>query len=68
MLSRFNQRLGARRLMRIVDKQVKKLIHRRVVKARTIALDVTFIKAYSRRNMDNRTGYSDPESRVGKTY
>ena len=68
VLSRFNQRLGARRLKRIVDKQVKKLIHRRVVKARTIALDATFIKAYSRRSMDNRTGYSDPESRVGRAY
>ena len=31
-----------------------------------MALDSTFIKAYSRRNMDNRTGYSDPESRVGR--
>ena len=26
----------------------------------------TFIKAHSRRNLDNRTGYSDPESRVGR--
>jgi hypothetical protein len=25
-------------------------------------LDSTFIKAYSRRNLDNRTGFSDPES------
>ena len=31
-----------------------------------MALDSTFIKAYSRRNLDNRTGYSDPESRVGR--
>jgi hypothetical protein len=29
-------------------------------------LDSTFIKAYSRRNLDNRTGYSDPESRIGR--
>jgi hypothetical protein len=29
-------------------------------------LDSTFIKAHSRRNLDNRTGYSDPESRVGR--
>jgi len=68
VLSRFNQRLNARRLRRIVDKQVKKLIHRRIVKARTIALDATFIKAHSRRSMNNRTGYSDPESRVGRAY
>jgi IS5 family transposase len=29
-------------------------------------MDSTFIKACSRRNLDNRTGYSDPESRVGR--
>jgi hypothetical protein len=29
-------------------------------------MDSTFIKAHSRRNLDNRTGYSDPESRVGR--
>ncbi len=68
VLSRFNQRLGARQLKRIVDEQVKKLIHHRIIKARIVALDATFIKAYSRRNMDNRTGYSDPESRVGRAY
>jgi transposase len=68
VLSRFNQRLGTRHLRCIVDKQVKKLIRHRIVKIRTIALDATFIKAHSRRNMDNRTGYSDPESRVGRAY
>ena len=68
VLSRFNQRLGTRRLRRIVDKQVKKLIRHRIVKARTIALDATFIKAHSRRSMDNRTGFSDPEARVGRAY
>jgi len=68
VLSRFNQRLGARRLRRIVDKQVKKLIHRHIIKTRTVALDATFIKAYSRRSMDNRTGFSDPEARVGRAY
>jgi transposase len=68
VLSRLNQRLGARKLRRIVDKQVKKLVRRRIIKARTVALDATFIKAYSRRNMNNRAGYSDPESRVGRAY
>ena len=68
VLSRFNQRLGTRRLRRTVDKQVKKLICRRIVKARTVALDATFIKAHSRRSMDNRAGYSAPESRVGRAY
>jgi len=68
VLSRFNQRLGARRLRRMVDKQVKKLLKKRYVNPRIIAMDATFIKAYSRRNMNNRTGYSDPEARVGRAY
>jgi len=68
VLSRFNQRLGAGRVKRLVDRQVKKLICRHVVKAKTVALDATFIKAYSRRSMDNRTGYSDPEAKVGRAY
>lgn len=67
VLSRFNRRLGTRRLKRIVDKQIKKLIKRHL-KPKIVAMDATFIKAYSRRSMDNRTGYSDPESRVGRTY
>lgn len=68
VLSRFNRRLGGRRVKRLVDWQVKKLIRRRAIKAGTVALDATFIKAYSRRSKDNRTGYSDPESRVGRAY
>lgn len=68
VLSRFNQRLGAERLRRIVDKQVRKLILHRIIKTGIVALDATFIKAYSRRSTDNRTGFSDPESRVGRAY
>ena len=44
----------------------------RVVKGKTLALDATFIKAWSRRDpFDDGKGLSDPESRVGrdgKTY
>jgi len=68
VLSRFNQRLGARRFRRIVDKQVKKLLKKHIANPKTVAMDATFIKAYSRRNMDNRTGFSDPEARVGRAY
>ncbi len=68
VLSRFNQRLGARRLRRIVNKQVKKLLKKHIAKPRIVAMDATFIKAYSRRNINNRTGFSDPEARVGRAY
>jgi len=66
VLSRFRSKVGPERLMRIVDHAVKELVTKGRIKGETLALDSTFIKAYSRRNLDNRTGYSDPESRVGR--
>jgi len=66
VLSRFRKRVGPERLMRIVDHAVDVLVKKGRIKNETLALDSTFIKAHSRRNLDNRTGYSDPESRVGR--
>jgi transposase len=66
VLSRFRSKVGPERLMRIVDHAVEVLVRKGRIKGETLALDSTFIKAYSRRNMDNRTGFSDPESRVGR--
>jgi hypothetical protein len=66
VLSRFRSRVGPERLMRIVDHAVEVLVKKRRIKGEALALDSTFIKAYSRRSLDNRMGYSDPESRVGR--
>jgi len=66
VLSRFRSRIGPERLMRIVDHAIETLVEKRRIKGETLAMDSTFIKACSRRNLDNRTGYSDPESRVGR--
>ena len=66
VLSRFRSRVGPERLMRIVDHAIETLVEKRRIKGETVAMDSTFIKACSRRNLDNRTGYSDPESRVGR--
>jgi len=66
VLSRFRKRVGPERLMRIVDHAVETLVEKGRIKGETLAMDSTFIKACSRRNLDNRTGYSDPESRVGR--
>lgn len=66
MLSRFRSRVGPERLARVVDEAIGMLVKKGRIKGLTLALDSTFIKAYSRRNMDNRTGYSDPESSVGR--
>src|SRR4030043_1645125 len=66
VLSRFRSKVGPERLSRIVDQTVEVLVKKGRIKGEGIALDSTFIKAYSRRNLDNRTGYSDPESRIGR--
>jgi transposase len=66
VLSRFRSKVGPERLARIVDQTVEVLVKNGRIKGEALALDSTFIKAYSRRNLDNRTGYSDPESRIGR--
>ena len=66
VLSRFRSKVGPERLMRIVDHAIETLVEKRRIKGEALAMDSTFIKAHSRRSLDNRTGYSDPESRVGR--
>src|SRR4030067_3807421 len=66
VLSRFRTKVGPERLMRIGEEVVEVLVKKGRIKGEAIAFDSTFIKAYSRRNLDNRTGYSDPESRIGR--
>jgi hypothetical protein len=66
VLSMFRKRVGPERLMRIVDHAIELLVRKGRIKGEALALDSTFIKAHSRRSLDNRTGYSDPESRVGR--
>jgi transposase len=66
VLSRFRTKVGPERLARIIDQTIKTLVEKGRIKGDALALDSTFIKAYSRRSLDNRTGYSDPESRIGR--
>ncbi len=66
VLSRFRSKVGPERLSRIIDEAIGTLVKKGRIKGEALALDSTFIKAYSRRSLDNRTGYSDPESRVGR--
>jgi transposase len=66
VLSRFRSKVGPERLSRVVDQTIQLLVKKGRIKGKAVALDSTFIKAYSRRSIDNRTGYSDPESRIGR--
>jgi transposase len=62
VLSRFRSKVGPERLAKVIDQTVEVLVSKGRIKGEALALDSTFIKAYSRRNLDNRTGYSDSES------
>ena len=71
-LTRFRNKVGPARLTDIMNSLIKELVEGDIIKGETLALDATFIKAWSRRDpADDSHGYSDPESRVGrdgKTY
>ena len=66
-LTRFRNRVGPERLERIIAGLVEELIQGGLIRGETVAMDATFIKAYSKRNLqDNRRGTSDPDARVGR--
>jgi len=66
-LSRFRKRIGPEALEEIMAHAVKQLDRMNVLDARTVALDATFIKAYSRRDPKNsRHGLSDIEAGLRK--
>jgi len=71
-LTRFRNKVGPERLTDIMNSLIKELVEGDIIKGETLALNATFIKAWSRRDpADDSHGYSDPESRVGrdgKTY
>jgi transposase len=71
-MTRFRYRVGPERLEMIMGNLIEELVKGEVVKGESVALDATFIKAWSRRDLvDDSRGFSDPESRVGrdgKTY
>jgi len=71
-LTRFRNRVGVERLEKIMNSLLKELKKRKLIVGRKVVLDATFIKAYSKRDVqDDSRGASDPEARVGrngKTY
>jgi len=67
VLSRFTKLVGAERLGKIIDEKVVMLLRRNEVEEVDAVLDASFIKAWSIRHpMDNRRGFSDPDTRVGR--
>ncbi len=66
-LTRFRTRVGPERLETIIAGLVEELIQGGLIRGETVAMDATFIKAYSKRDSrDNRRGASDPDAMVGR--
>ena len=66
VLSRFNRRVGAERLRRIINEKVVMLLRRSEVEKVDMILNTSFIKAVSIRHpRDDMRGFSDPDARVG---
>jgi len=66
-LTRFRNRVGPERLETIIASLVKELIQGGLIRGETVAMDATFIKAYSKRDShDNLRGASDPDAMVGR--
>jgi hypothetical protein len=67
VLSRFTRLLGAEALRLIIEEKVILLLRKARVKEVDAVLDPSFIKARSTRHPDDgRTGFSDPDARVGR--
>ncbi len=67
VLSRFIRKVGEIRLINIIDEKVVKLSKHSSARDVDSIFDASFIDAWSTRDpLDNQTGYSDKEARVGR--
>ena len=68
VLSRFTRKVGEDNINKIIDEKVVELLKCNGAHEVDVVLDASFIKAWSTRDpIDNQTGYSDKEARVGRT-
>ena len=66
LFTHFRHRLGELVYKRIFNQLTILLLESGTIIGKTIAVDSTHLKAYSGRAMDNRTGRSDGDARVGR--
>lgn len=66
LFTQFRSRLGRDGYEKVFSMLLKQLMPSGVVKAEVVAVDSTAIKAYSQRSLDNKSGKSDREARVGR--
>ena len=66
LFTQFRHRLGKESYQRVFNVLLKQLVDSGAVKGEVVAVDSTAIKAYSQRSLDNKTGKSDHDARVGR--
>ncbi|MBN2236588.1 MAG: transposase [Bacteroidales bacterium] len=66
LFTHFRHRLGKDGYEKIFLLLLEKHLKCEAVKGEVVAVDGTAIKAYSQRSLDNKTGKSDNEARVGR--
>ena len=66
LFTQFRHRLGRDGYEKVFSTLLKQLLKIGAVKGEVVALDSTAIKAYSQRSLDNKSGKSDCEARVGR--
>jgi transposase len=66
LFTHFRHRLGEETYHNIFNKLTRILLESGTIIGRVVAIDSTHLKAYSGRAMDNRTGRSDPDAKVGR--
>ncbi len=66
LFTQFRHRLGEETYQQIFNQLTKMLIESGTLIGKVVAVDSTHIEAYSARAMDNVSGRSDPDARVGR--
>jgi len=66
LFTQFRHRLGKDGYEKVFSTLLKPLVEDGAVKGEVVAVDSTAVKAYSQRSLDNKTGKSDYEARVGR--
>jgi transposase len=66
LFTHFRHRLGKDGYEKVFSMLLEQLLKCGAVKGQVVAVDGTAVKAYSQRSLDNKTGKSDVEARVGR--
>lgn len=66
LFTQFRHRLGKEGYLKIFFMLLRQLVKAGVVKGEVVAVDSTAIKAYSQRDLENKSGKSDRDARVGR--